>query len=117
DKSRGSSYKMYAQSKPIFICPARKDDALLTAYEDDKGKQFLRLDDVSNIEEGKMLSAGNTLTDVGFSKIFFCEIIAKEYHEELHRLHNLKRSSLGFQALTSYGQKEQEVMRKIGIEL
>ena len=81
------------------------------------GKQFLRLDDVSNIEEGKMLSAGNTLTDVGFSKIFFCEIIAKEYHEELHRLHNLKRSSLGFQALTSYGQKEQEVMRKIGIEL
>ena len=43
DKSRGSSYKMYAQSKPIFICPARKDDALLTAYEDDKGKQFLRL--------------------------------------------------------------------------
>lgn len=117
DKSKGSSYKMYAQSKPIFICPARKDDALLTAYEDDKGKQFLRLDDVSNIEEGKMLSAGNTLTDVGFSKIFFCEIIAKEYHEELHRLHNLKRSSLGFQALTSYGQKEQEVMRKIGIEL
>ena len=117
DKSRGSSYKMYAQSKPIFICPARKDDALLTAYEDDKGKQFLRLDDVSNIEEGKMLSAGNTLTDVGFSKIFFCEIISKEYHEELHRLHNLKRSSLGFQALTSYGQKEQEVMRKIGIEL
>ena len=117
DKSRGSSYKMYAQSKPIFICPARKDDALLTAYEDDKGKQFLRLDDVSNIEEGKMLSAGNTLTDVGFSKIFFCEIIAKEYHEELHRLHNLKRSSLGFQALTNYGQKEQEVMRKIGIEL
>lgn len=117
DKSKGSPYKMYAQSKPIFICPARKDDALLTAYEDDKGKQFLRLDDVSNIEEGKMLSAGNTLTDVGFSKIFFCEIIAKEYHEELHRLHNLKRSSLGFQALTSYGQKEQEVMRKIGIEL
>ena len=111
DKSRGNFYKMYNHKKPIFVCPVRKDDALLTAYEDDHGKQFLRLDDVSTIEEGKMLSAGSTL------KIFYCEIIGKEHHDDLHRMHNLKRSSLGFQALTGYGLKEQEVMRKIGIEL
>lgn len=67
DKARGSIYKMYNHKKPIFACPVRKDDALLTAYEDDHGKQYLRLDDVSNIEEGKMLSAGNTLTDVDFT--------------------------------------------------
>ena len=117
DKSRGNFYKMYNHKKPIFVCPVRKDDALLTAYEDDHGKQFLRLDDVSTIEEGKMLSAGSTLSDVDFTKIFYCEIIGKEHHDDLHRMHNLKRSSLGFQALTGYGLKEQEVMRKIGIEL
>lgn len=117
DKSRGNFYKMYNHKKPIFICPARKDDALLTAYEDDHGKQFLRLDDVSNIEEGKMLSAGNTLTDVDFTKVFYCEMISKQHHDDLHRMHNLNRRSLGFQALTGYGLKEQEVMRKIGIEL
>ena len=117
DKSRGNFYKMYNHKKPIFVCPVRKDDALLTAYEDDHGKQFLRLDDVSNIEEGKMLSAGNTLTDVDFTKVFYCEIISKQYHDDLHRMHNLNRRSLGFQALTGYGLKEQEVMRKIGIEL
>lgn len=117
DKSRGNFYKMYNHKKPIFICPARKDDALLTAYEDDHGKQFLRLDDVSNIEEGKMLSAGNTITDVDFTKVFYCEMISKQHHDDLHRMHNLNRRSLGFQALTGYGLKEQEVMRKIGIEL
>ena len=117
DKSRGNFYKMYNHKKPIFICPARKDDALLTAYEDDHGKQFLRLDDVSNIEEGKMLSAGNTLTDVDFTKVFYCEMISKQHHDDLHRMHNLNRRSLGFQALTGYGLKEQEVMRKIGIDL
>ena len=117
DKSRGNFYKMYNHKKPIFVCPVRKDDALLTAYEDDHGKQFIRLDDVSTIEEGKMLSAGSTLSDVDFTKIFYCEIIGKEHHDDLHRMHNLKRSSLGFQALTGYGLKEQEVMRKIGIEL
>lgn len=115
DKSRGSLYKMYDHKKPIFISPVRKDDALLTAYEDDHGKQYLRLDDVSTIEEGKMLSAGNTLTDVDFTKVFFCEIISKEHHDDLHKMHNLKRTSLGFQALTSYGTKEREIIRKIGI--
>ena len=117
DKSRGSIYKMYNHKKPIFVCPVRKDAALLTGYEDDHGKQFLRLDDISNIDEGKMLSGGNTLTDVDFTKVFYCEIIAKEHHDDLHRMHNLKRNSLGFQALTGYGLKEQEIMRKIGIEL
>ncbi len=108
---------MYAHKKPLFVTPVRKDAALLTAYEDDHGKQFLRLDDVETMEEGKMLSAGNTLTDVEFKELFYCEIIQKEYHDDLRRMHNLKRSSLGLQALTSYGKKEHDVLQRIGIEL
>lgn len=115
DKTRGAKYKMYGHKKPIFICPVHKDDALLTAYEDDKGRQFLRLDDVETIEEGKMQAEGDTLTDVEFEKVFYCEIIPKEYHEDLHRMHNLKRSSLGFQAFTGYGTKEVKVLENIGI--
>lgn len=117
DKTRGASYKMYNGKKPIFICPVRKSDALLTAYEDDRGKQYFRLDDVSTIEEGKMLSEGKTLTDVEFARIFYCEIVSQEYHEDLHRMHNLKRSSLGFQAMSGYGAKEMNVLRNIGITL
>lgn len=117
DKARGNIYKMYAHKKPIFVTPARKDAALLTAYEDDKGRQFLRLDDLSRLEDGKMLAAGNLLTDVEFSRVFYCEIVGQEFHEDLHRMHNLKRNTLGQQALTGYGTMEQEVMRRIGIEL
>lgn len=108
---------MYAHKRPLFITPARRDAALLTAYEDDKGRQFLRLDDLSRLEDGKMLAAGNTLTDVEFNKIFYCEIVAREFHDDLHRMHNLKRNTLGQQALTGYGVREQEVMRRIGIGL
>lgn len=117
DKTRGASYKMYSNKKPIFICPVRKSDALLTAYEDDRGKQYFRLDDVSTIEEGKMLSDGDTLTDVEFARVFYCEIISQEYHDDLHRMHNLKRSSLGFQAMSGYGAKELKVLESIGITL
>ncbi len=116
DKPRGHIYKMYSHKKPIFISPAKKDAALLMAYEAD-GKQFLRLDDIDNIEDGKMLAAGNTLTDVEFNKVFYCEIIDHEYHADLRRMHNQKRTSLGFQALTGYGSPEQEVMRRIGIQI
>ena len=108
---------MYSNKKPIFICPVRKSDALLTAYEDDRGKQYFRLDDVSTIEEGKMLSDGDTLTDVEFARVFYCEIISQEYHDDLHRMHNLKRSSLGFQAMSGYGAKELKVLESIGITL
>ena len=117
DKRRGSTYKMHGSKKPTFICPAHKDDALLTAYEDDKGKQYVRLDDIETIDEGKMISAGNKLSDVDFTRVFHCEIIAKAHHEDLKRMHNMKRTTLGFQALTAYGQREQEVLAKIGISL
>ena len=117
DKTRGNTYKMYAHKRPLFITPARRDAALLTAYEDDKGRQFLRLDDLSKMEDGKMLAAGNMLTDVEFSRLFYCEIVSQEFHDDLHRMHNLKRNSLGQQALTSYGTKEQTVLQRIGIEL
>lgn len=116
DKTREKTFKMY-DKKPLFVCPVRSDDALLTAYVDDKGKQYLRLDDVQNIEEGKMQSLGQKLTVVEFDKLFFCEVIKKEFHEDLKRMHNMKHTTLGCQALTSYGAREQEAMRKIGIEL
>ena len=61
-----------------------------------------------------MLAAGNMLTDVEFSRLFYCEIVSQEFHDDLHRMHNLKRNSLGQQALTSYGTKEQTVLQRIG---
>lgn len=115
DKKRDKTYTMYSRNKAIFISPAKKDSAILMAYEDANGKQFLRLDDLEPLEEGTMPSAGKTLTDVDFERIFFCEIIDHKDVDSLRRMHNHKRTSLGFQAFTGYGSPEQEAMKKIGI--
>lgn len=116
DKTIGNSYKMYQLKKPIFVSPAKKGDALLTAYEDDKGKQYLRLDDLSLLPDSRMMDAGATLTDIEFRRVLFCEIVDSQYHDSLKRMHNQKRTTLGMQALTSYGMPEQEVLKIIGIE-
>lgn len=116
DKAGGGSYKMCTK-KPFFVCPAREDDALLTAYRDDKGKEYFRLDDITAIEEDKMQADGKRLTDVDFSNIVLCDIISKEHLPDLQRLRNPKRSNLGMQLMTAYAKKEQEALKKMGILL
>lgn len=117
DKTREKPYVLYWHKKPIFISPAKKDAAVLMRYEDDNKKQYLRLDDIASMEDGKMQSAGNTLTDVEFCKVTFCEIIDQEYHQGLHRMHNQKRTSLGWQLFSSYDNQETETLKRLGIKL
>lgn len=117
DKKRGSVARMYADSKPLFVSPARKDAAVLTAYEDDRGRRFFRMDDIARLDDGKMLAAGQTLTDVEFCRMFFCEIIDGSLAGELKRLHNLKRSSLGVQILSGGSDKELRTLERIGIDV
>ncbi len=116
DKSRRNTYKMYAHKRPLFVCPARKDAAVLTAYCDDKGNKHARLDDVVNIEEGKMLSSGSLLTDVGFERMYVCEVINTEYFGDLKRMHNQKRTSIGLPMNVKLN-KEQDFLTSLGIEI
>lgn len=116
DKTRKQIYKMYNHKKPIFISPAKKDTALLIGFGDDT-KQCFRLDDLTSMEDGTMRQSGNTVCDVEFNKVILCEIIDHKYLSELHRMHNMKRTSLGFQALTGYASQELETLRHIGINI
>ncbi len=117
DKTPGKIYKMFADRKPLFVSPAPKDAALLSAYLDDKGHRYYRLDDIQYIAEGKMMQAGDRLTDLEFTRMYACEIIPKSAHESLKRLHNQKPTTLGMPVLTDYGSPEQEVLRNLGVEL
>lgn len=116
DKARGNTYKMYAHKRPLFVCPARKDAAVLTAYCDDKGRKHARLDDVENIPEGKMLNSGVFLTDVSFEKLYVCEVINTEYFDELKRMHNQKRTSIGLPMNIKLN-KEQDFLEGLGIKI
>ena len=117
DKTRGSRNKMYADECPMFVSPAKKSDVLLSVCKDDKDKVYFRLDDIATIPEGKMLSAGQLLTDVKFEKMMFYELIGHDDAVAIKRLYNLKRSTLGVQVLSSYFGKEKQQLEKAGIDL
>ncbi len=110
DKARGTVNKMYSDEKPVFVSPAKKDAALLTAYEDDRGKVCLRLDDLHAMPDGKMLSVGQTLVDVDFKRMVLCDVVDRKYIANLKRLHNLKRSSLGQSVLSGSMKTELELL-------
>ncbi len=109
-------HKMLTGRRPVFVSPARKNDAILTVYYDKSGKRYLRLDDLTAIEEGKLTTKGSKLTDVEFDSFKCCEIIEGSSHKELKRLYNLKRTSLGFQASNAYGKEELKELDKLGIK-
>lgn len=109
-------HKMVAGKRPVFISPARRNDALLTVYND-RGKRYVRLDDISDIEEGKMNAVGSRLTDVNVGEFNCCEIVSPEYHKSLKRMHNMNRKSLGFPVAGSYGNEETRLIESLGIKL
>lgn len=108
--------KMLTGRRPVFVSPARKNDAILTVYYDKSGKRYLRLDDLATIEEGKLTTKGIKLTDVEFDSFKGCEIVEGHSRKELKRLYNLKRTSLGFQASSTYGKEELKELDKLGIK-
>ena len=116
EKVRNKHFKRYHDRTPLFFCPVATEDALLTAYEDDHGHRFFRLDNVENIVEGKMLSAGNKLVRPYFEKFVFCEVIPADKLAGLEKLRNLKDSTLGH-SLEIHYEQERKLLAKLGIQL
>lgn len=114
-KKPDARHKLFSGKQPIFISPMKRSDALLTIYSDSNGKRYLRLDNPDNIQEGKITEAGKRLVDVDFDHVCTCEVIPDIHHEDLRRMHNLKRSTLGFQVNNAYGMAELELLNRIGL--
>lgn len=108
--------KMLAGKRPVFVSPARRNDALLTSYHD-RGKRYLRLDDIASISEGKMNAKGERVTDAAFEVFGGCEIISPEHHKSLKRIHNMPKKNLGLQLSGVYGSEELRLLEFLGIEV
>lgn len=109
-------YKMRAGKRPVFICPAKLDDALLVMYVDSKGRSVMRLDDISNFRTVKMTEPGDAYPDCNLVEITRCEIIPAEHHELLSSFHNLNRNCSFFTNHT-YGGAVREALAAIGVEI
>ena len=113
-KGRDIPFKVFSE-KPFFVSPLRKEDALLSVYEDEKGKRCMRIDSLSEIREGNTSSAGAMLSDLKFSKVCYCDIIGAEHLDSFKRWLDLGRKTLGFQLLDISGEKAKEELNRIGI--
>lgn len=115
EKVRNKHFKRYNERTPLFFCPVAAGDALLTAYLDDHGNRFFRLDDIDRIPEGKMLSAGNKLVRPEFKQFVFCEVIPAGQLGGLEKFHNLKDTTLGH-SLDVHYEKERKLLSNLGIK-
>ncbi len=113
-KERSEPFKVFAE-KPFFVSPLKKDDAILSVYEDEKGKRCMRIDSLDEIRNDNTSSAGTTLSDLKFSKVCYCDIINAKHIEFFRKWFNLGRKTLGFQLLDFSGEKAIEELNKIGI--
>ncbi len=114
-KERNENFNASGEN-PFFVCPMRKDAALLSVLDYDKGKRFMRIDTLGELCEGAPTAAGNTLTDVEFSNVCYCDIINAEHLEKFQRWCDLGRKTIGLQLKDVYGEKAKKEFEKIGID-
>lgn len=116
DKTPDKHYKRYDDCEPIFVCPAAPGDALLTAYEHENGERYYRLDNVSDLPEGKMLSSGKPIVTVDFAKIVLCEVIPASALEGLEKIRRQKPTTLGY-SLEHHAERERAILENLGVHL
>ena len=117
DKTYGKEYKRYSDDALVFVCPARKEDALLTVMEDVQNRPSYRMDDVVNLKAGTMKTKGDTLSNIEINGVIQCEIIPAGKKEALKRIHNMRNTNIGINLNVMYGSEELEALKGMGITL
>ena len=108
--------KMRTDKHPVFICPAKEDDALLVIYRDTKGQSVMRLDDIAGFKTAKMTDQGDPYSDNNMVEIITCEIIPSEHHEPFKPMHNMLRNS-SYLTNHYYGEAIRKTLNGLGVAL
>lgn len=98
-KYTNREYSRNMESKLIFASIADKNDAIITISQEDKarGKVVIRLDQLSNIEEGRLMDSGKMLFNEGLiSKVLAYDIIPSRYIEEFKGILDKPRTIAGY---------------------
>ncbi len=98
-KYTNREYSRNMESKLIFASIADNNDAIITISQEDKarGKVVIRLDQLSNIEEGKLMDSGKMLFNEGLiSKVLAYDVIPSRYIEEFKGILDKPRTIAGY---------------------
>ena len=94
-------YSRYTESKLIFASIAQKDDAVLTISKENKThhKTMMRLDRLSNFEDGKLMDKGKLPFNEGLaSEILAYDIIPNDKLSEFKGILDKPKTTLGYTA-------------------
>jgi len=92
NKSRWQRYKRCKSERPVFACPMRPDDLLLTLWENKRGETMARADEIADMIarhiDGDMNSDGAFICDTKFKRFIRCEIVKGEDRQKLQKFRN-----------------------------
>lgn len=94
-------YSRYTESKLIFASIAQEDDAVLTISKENKThhKTMMRLDRLSNFEDGKLMDKGKLPFNEGLaSEILAYDIIPNDKLSEFKGILDKPKTTLGYTA-------------------
>lgn len=112
DKKERVQYKRN-KNKVVFACPAKKTDIIYTEVKGPNDNNFIRVDDVLKIKEGKITDGGERISVVDNDGLVRCEILSSEHKEALNKIYDLKTTQLGHILNNTWCAKESEYILKL----
>ena len=112
DKKERTSYKRNT-SRVFFACPAKSSSMIYSEVVGIHGGNYIRLDDVTRIKEGKITDAGERLSLVDNDGVVKCEILPSGDHSALRKIYNLKPTQLGHLSDTKWCSEAYEYIQKL----
>lgn len=92
NKTRLQRYQRCKSEKPIFACPMRRDDLVLTLWENKRGETLARVDTIDDMIarhiDGDMNSEGALLCDTKFNRFIQCEIVKPTLRPKMQKFRN-----------------------------
>lgn len=114
DKKERVKYKRN-KNKVVFACPVKRSELIYTEVKGPNDNNYMRLDDILRIKEGKITDGGERFSVVDNDGLVRCEILSSEHKEPLEKIYNLKATQLGHVLNNPWCAKETEyILNLIG---
>lgn len=116
DKMDRQAYNILTDSPLKFVCPASDNDALMSVLTSSKSERYIRFDEVSIIEEGKMGEMGDLITNTPFQDSIQFDVVPTSILNEHDIIMNHKKS-IGAYTKTGEGARGVLLMTQIGLKV
>ncbi|MDE6718184.1 MAG: ATP-binding protein, partial [Muribaculaceae bacterium] len=114
-KDHGRPDRMRTDKLPVFVCPVKEDSALLVAFDDNDGINYMRMDDISGYPAGRLTDEGRRIIDINMGGVTACEIVDRDSVHKFSKIHNLNRRNLGTRTDHIYEKSLIEAAKEYGV--